>query len=307
MTFRERVQNQLNTSFEPGRDYFEQPENYEREIRDGIKWSISKYGHKRIDEHCPYKQGQLTCVIGNSNVGKTTLILYLLSKLLHERRLLIYSAENRISQLARYIITFCFGHKNYEKHFKWLRDRVIFIKHEKQFTYKDMLEQFAIADDIGFDPKCIFIDPYNSLKVAKNNNGHEYHYEAIEDMRIFTQQSNKSIFLNCHTVTDAQRIKANNLGEIPAPIMGDVEGGGKFPNKADDVWIIHRHLYHIDEERRKTSFLYVGKVRNTEGGGKPTGWTSPIEFQFKNDWTGFTTREDEVESYMNQMEIYGKQ
>jgi replicative DNA helicase len=294
MTLHELIKKQLETDFTPGSNYFEKPEVYEREILTGVKWEIVKYGHKLLDEHAPYKQGQLTTIVGHTNVGKTTLILYLLSRLMKHKRLLIYSAENRISQIARLLIGFSHQTNQYQKHFEWLRDRVLFIRHEKQFTYKDMLEQMSITDDIGFNADMIFIDPYNALKIEKNRNGHEYHYEAIEDMRIFTQQTKKSIFLNCHTVTESQRTKPDKDGEIPPPIMSDVEGGGKFPNKSDDVWVIHRNLYHMDEEERYISHLYVAKVRNTEGGGRPTGWKEPIKFKFKKDWTGFTNEHDEI-------------
>lgn len=290
MSLQEQVQKQLRSDMTPGRDYFEDPKVYEKEILSGVNWDKTPYGIHGLDEHCPYKQGQLTCIIGHTTVGKTTLIVFLLSRLLAKRKLIIYSAENRISQLARMIISFFWATRRYESYFQWLRERVLFIRHAKQFTYQDMLEQIAISDDIGFNADCILIDPYNALKVDRKAgaNSHEYHYEAIEDMRIFTMQTRKSIFLNCHTVTDAQRVKPNEFGEIAPPIMSDVEGGAKFPNKADDVWVIHRHLYHVDEYERFVSMLYVGKVRNTEGGGRPTGWKTPLRFRFNSDWTGFT-------------------
>lgn len=292
----EIIRTQLNTDLVPSKDYFEIPDHYEAEIISGVKWQITKYGHKALDHHCPYKQGQLTTIVGHTNVGKTTLIVYLLSKLLSEKKLIVYSAENRISQIARMLISFHWGNHEYKKYFKWLRERVKFIKHEKQFTYKDMLEQTAIADDIGFNSDIIFIDPYNALKVDSKMNSHNYHYEAMEDMRIWTMNTKKSIFLNCHTVTESQRVKVDKTGTSPPPMMADVEGGGKFPNKSDDVWVIHRNLYHTDEEERFVSDLYIGKVRNTEGGGRPTGFLNPIRFKFKHDWTGFTNDEDRIGS-----------
>lgn len=300
MTLLEQIQKQLKTDIVPGRDYFEEATVYEQEILTGVKWSISKYGHKLLDEHCPYKQGQLTTVIGHTNVGKTYLIVYLLSKLLNQKKLIIYSAENRISQIARMLISFHWGEHEYQKYFKWLSERVMFIRHAKQFNYKDLLEQSAIADDIGFNSDILFIDPYNALKVDSRMNGHNYHYEAIEDMRIFCMTTGKSIFLNCHTVTEAQRLKPDQFGEIKPPLMADVEGGGKFPNKSDDVWVIHRNLYHKDQDERYISNLFIGKVRNTEGGGRPTGFEEPIRFKFKKDWTGFTNDADIVAPYINQ-------
>lgn len=300
MTLKEQIQAQLRTEVEPGKSFFEEPEVYEREIMSGVKWEVLRYGHLKLDEHCPYKQGQLTTIIGHTNVGKTTLILYLLSRLLVKgKKIIIYSAENRISQIARLLIQFSFDiNQHHSKHFAWLRNQVLFIKHAKQFTYKDLLEQVAVSDDMNFSADIIFIDPYNALKVDSKKNSHEYHYEAIEDLRIFTQTTGKSIFLNCHTVTESQRVKPNAYGEINPPLMGDVEGGAKFPNKSDDVWVIHRNLYHVEEDKRYTSHLYIGKVRNTEGGGKPTGWTEPIQFDFKKDWTGFTNSYDRVAESM---------
>lgn len=301
ITFLERIRKQLNSDLEPGKEYLEEPANYEREILEGIKWDVIKYGHVSIDRHCPYKQGQLTVTIGHTNVGKSTLIIYLLSRLiLRGKKLMLYSAENRISQVARWLIQFAWGTEIHKNYFQWLRENVMFIKHAKQFTYKELLEQIAIAEDLGFCADMIFIDPYNALKLPDNvRNSHEYNYQAIEDMRIFTMQTGKSIFLNCHTVTESQRVKPNQYGEINPPLMSDVEGGSKFPNKADDVWVIHRNLYATDEQERYVSKLYVGKVRNTEGGGFPTKWDEPIRFLFKKDWTGFETVEDKVQQQIN--------
>ena len=298
MSLLEQVQSQLRTDVTPGREYFEIPDVYENEIRTGVKWEVLKYGHALLDEHCPYKQGQLTTIIGHTNVGKTFFILYLLSKLIHHKKIVIYSAENRISQIARMLLRFVFHRNEFnDAQFAWLRERVLFIRHAKQFTYKELLEQASIADDIGFNSDILFIDPYNSLKEETNRNGHTYHLEAIEDIRIFTQQTKKSIFLNCHTVTEAQRQKPDQDGETPPPIMSDVEGGGKFPNKSDDVWVLHRNLWHREEEERYVTLLSIGKVRNTEGGGRPTPYKEPIRFRFKKDWTGFTQDKDEVMKY----------
>lgn len=299
MNFQDQIIEQLSLQeFQPGKDYFEKPENYEKEILTGIKWEVSKYGHKRLDLHCPYKQGQLTTIVGHSNVGKTTLIIYLLSKLIKQgKKVMIYSAENKVSQLARLLITFTFETDDYPKHFEFLRTNILFIKHVKQYTYRDILEQVSIAEELVFKPDIVFIDPYNSLKKDRKLNSHEYDYEAIEDFRIFCKNTGTSIFLNCHTVTESQRVKPDRNGEVPRPMASDSEGGGKFINKSDDVWVIHRNLYHIDQEERWVSLLFIDKVRNTEGGGYPTSYQDPIRLTMRKDWTGFDTVEDRAAKY----------
>ena len=299
MSFAEKIKQQLLLEdFNPGKDFFENPDDYEKEIMTGIKWDVTKYGHKRLDEHCPFKQGQLTTIVGHSNVGKTTLITYLLSRLIRTKKIMIYSAENKVSQLARLILGFTFQTDQHNKYFDFLRKQALFIKHVKQYTYRDILEQIGIAEDIGFKPDIVFIDPYNSLKKDRKLNSHEYDYEAIEDFRIFCKNTGISIFLNCHTVTESQRIKPDKNGEVPRPMASDTEGGGKFINKSDDVMVIHRNLYAMDTDERYVSLLFIDKVRNTEGGGYPTSYQDPIRFTFRKDWTGFDTTEDQIRNIL---------
>lgn len=303
MSFAEKIKQQLLLEdFNPGKDFFENPDDYEKEIMTGIKWDVTKYGHKRLDEHCPFKQGQLTTIVGHSNVGKTTLITYLLSRLIRTKKIMIYSAENKVSQLARLILGFTFQTDQHNKYFDFLRKQALFIKHVKQYTYRDILEQIGIAEDIGFKPDIVFIDPYNSLKKDRKLNSHEYDYEAIEDFRIFCKNTGISIFLNCHTVTESQRIKPDKNGEVPRPMASDTEGGGKFINKSDDVMVIHRNLYAMDTDERYVSLLFIDKVRNTEGGGYPTSYQDPIRFTFRKDWTGFDTTEDQIRNILEPKE-----
>lgn len=279
------------------RHYFADPSEWTAEIKTGVNFETHKYGHKLLDKHMPYKQGQLTVFVGNTNVGKTYTVLYLLSRLLDRKKIIIYSAENRVSTLARYLIQFFWEIPSREtgkilQKIDWLSERVEFIRHEKRFDHIELLTQFVKGQHRGFDADIMFIDPYNALSIK---GGHEGHYDAIEDLRIFTQQTGKSIFLNCHTVSESQRQKLGKSGDTPVPMMSDVEGGVKFPNKADDVIVVHRHLYHMDEDERYVSLLYVGKIRNKEGGGEPTSFDNPIRMKFKKDWTGFTNDADTAE------------
>ena len=59
--------------------------------------------------------------------------------------------------------------------------------------------------------------------------------------------------------------------------MADVEGGGKWGNRADDVVSIHRYTQH--PERWMYSDIHVVKVKETETGGRPTPLDSPISMR----------------------------
>ena len=57
------------------------------------------------------------------------------------------------------------------------------------------------------------------------------------------------------------------------PMASDVEGGGKFVNRADDFFVVHRYSQH------STDWIYtdihVRKIKELESGGRPTPsrWT----------------------------------
>jgi hypothetical protein len=286
----DKIRQLLNAPAEPGFEYIESYRRYENEILNGYTMEVVNYG-MILDKHCPAKMGQLTAIIGHTNVGKTTLLLWLMALLMKQgRKVLIYSAENRISSLHKQIVRFYTGHDRVnEESLKLVRPLVQYIKHERHFSYKDMLQQSTFLLDSGFEWDFFLIDPYNALKIENKDrlNMHDYHYQAVEEMRIFTMTTNKSIFLNCHTVTEAQREKPDINGETPVPMMSMVEGGGKFPNKCDDVIVAHRHIHAVQDHLRYLTEIHVGKVRNQEFGGKPTKWGEPIKVRYRMDRAGF--------------------
>lgn len=282
----EQIRKLLNEPEPPGLQYIAQPKDYINEVINGYKMDILKYGFG-LDEYQPFKCGQLSVVVGHTTVGKTTVLLWLLSKIARQgKKILIYSAENRISSIAKNLVRFQLGKPTFTK------DEVMsvvpnyhFIKHERQFSYKDILQQATYVLDAGFDMDCILIDPYNALKVEKDS--HQYHYDAAEELRVFTMSTNKNIILNCHTNTEAQRVKPDADGMSPVPLPSFVEGGVKFINKPDDVMVIHRQIHAKDFQQRFVTELYVSKVRNMEYGGKLTRWDQPIKIRYRQDHTGF--------------------
>jgi hypothetical protein len=288
----EEIRQILNAPHEPGLEFIADSRLYEKEVLDGYKMDVCNYGFE-LDKFCPAKMGQLTVIVGHTNVGKTTVILWLLSKLAKQgKRILVYSAENRISTIHRQFARFVFGHEDVTiNHLQELRPLIRYIKHEKHFSYKEMLNQATFLLDAGFDFDFFLIDPYNSLRLANEQrlNTHDYHYQAAEEMRIFTTTTNKSIFLNCHTVTESQRVKPDADGHRVAPLDSDVEGGAKFPNKADDSIVIHRQISSKLEGRKYVSEIHVRKVRNQEFGGEPTPFDEPVKIRFRRNRTGFDT------------------
>jgi hypothetical protein len=280
----------LNSPHEPGLEFIEDHRSYEREILDGYTMESVPYGFE-LDKFCPAKLGQLTVIVGHPNVGKTTVLIWLLSLLAKRgKRILIYSAENRISSLHKSVARFYTGMEQIgEEELAIVRKQFRYIKNERHFSYLDILNQSTYLLDAGFEWDFFMIDPYNALKIDNKNrlNIHDYHYEAADYFQMFCKKTNKGIFLNTHTVTESQREKLDANGERPSPMPSMTEGGGKWINKADDVMVLHRNTKSLIEGHKYITDISVDKVRNQEFGGEPTPQHQPLRLRYRIGHTGF--------------------
>jgi|TARA_R110002153_G_scaffold181638_1_gene334955 replicative DNA helicase len=265
-------------------------------IKEGLKLDIPE-----IDEHLRFKHGNFNVVLGHANTGKTTVILYLMLmySIKHKLKWLVFSSENEPYTLIKKLIEFMEGtviNKIEETHFKerseFINEHFKFIDPVKLYTYKDILELGQhVKDAWHYDG--LLIDPYNSMtkdkQIAKTHNGHEYDYLACSEMRVFCKKNQISIWLNTHASTDALRKRHSERHEyyghpIP-PMASDVEGGGKFVNRADDFIVIHRYVQHPTEWMN--SLIHVRKVKDVDTGGRPTSIDDPIRLRSVINNVGF--------------------
>jgi hypothetical protein len=75
-------------------------------------------------------------------------------------------------------------------------------------------------------------------------------------------------------------------GHPVPPMASDVEGGGKFVNRADDFLVIHRFTLH--PQLYTTTMIHVRKVKETETFGRPTSIDKPIEIVALENNVGFS-------------------
>lgn len=266
------------------------------EIKEGLKLNIPA-----IDERFRFKFGNFNVILGHANVGKTTVILYmmLLYTLKHKIKWLVFSAENEPYYLIKKIAEFVNGQvinkipeDKLKKTYKFIGDHFMFVENQDLYTYKDIL---TIATNLkkAWDYQGFLIDPYNSLikdyKEAKMMNSHEYDYMATSRFRLFAKKHNVSIWLNTHANTEALRKKhsmGHEYAEHPIPPMAsDVEGGGKFVNRCDDFIVIHRYIQHRSDWMY--SMIHVRKVKDVDTGGRPTPLDEPIRLKSLKNNVGF--------------------
>jgi hypothetical protein len=136
----------------------------------------------------------------------------------------------------------------------------------------------------------LFIDPYNSLRVEISKSSgvgtHEYHYDAASEFLTFSNKNNIALWLSTHAVTESQRRKGMD-GFPVAPDAADSEHGGKWVNRADNFITFHRKIQHENAQLRRTMEFHVRKIRETESGGEPTPYDTPILFEMNSSKTAF--------------------
>lgn len=280
--------------------FLEKDENFDEYLqmaREGTLPLGLKTNMPLLDKHFLFKRGDLVMINGVDNVGKTIVILFLmlLAAMYHGWNFIIFSCENTNRSLVKRLIEFYWG-KKIEKvndvEFKVAKQFVTchfkFIKTEEDlFNYKDILNMTKKAmSKYKFDGG--LIDPYNGLKIELTNasklNTHEYHYEAISEVKQFGTKNDFSWFINNHAVTASLRQKDVN-GFQKAPGKEDTEGGGKFSNKAAQFITIHRITQHPKEWM--VTELHIRKVKETETGGHVTPKDTPVKIAMKAGGCGF--------------------
>jgi len=253
-------------------------------------------GDPELDKYFRYKK-EFLIVNGHSNVGKTTMALYLMinASIRHGWKWVVYSSENRTASLKMSLIQFALNknissmnHMERKKAYEWVGKHFTVISNKQVYSYADIivfLEKIMKQQEVD----AVFVDPYNSLKLDMANSSigvHDYHYEAASEFLTFSTAHNVAVWLNMHAVTEAQRRKGDD-GLPVAPYAEDTEGGGKFVNRADCFVTIHRKVQHPDHSQRKVTEFHVRKVRDVETGGEPTSLQDPIRFEMNTSRTAF--------------------
>ena len=255
-------------------------------------------GFPKLDKYFLFKK-EFTIINGHSNVGKTTMALYLMvsASILHGWRWIIYSSENKTAsikmRLMEFLVDMPVSDMHYEERtaaYKWVNEHFTVISNDQVYSYTDLL---VFAEKlIRQEPYDGFlIDPYNSLKTTISKNAqlssHEYHYEAASEMLTFSVSNNIAVWLNTHSITEAQRITGPD-GLPVAPGAAMTEGGGKFVNRADCFLTFHRKVQSDDYAIRTRTEIHVRKQRNQETGGSPTPYMDPVLLEVNGSRTGFS-------------------
>jgi hypothetical protein len=281
--------------------------DYLKSVREGtLKMGLTT-GSPALDTHFLFKEGNLVMTNGIDNTGKSVFTWYLclLAAMYHGWRGIIFSSENTLGAFMRKMIQFYWGkplignlamsETEYQIAKKFIEDHFVLIKaQEDLYNYKDIINMVKKTLKTGkFNYG--MIDPYNSLKIDLSGfsklSTHEYHYEALSEIKAFGQKNNFGWFVNHHAVTAAARTKDADKKYVQAPGKQDTEGGQKVANKTDDFLTIHRITQHPTDWM--ITEVHVRKIKDTETGGRPTSLEMPVKFEMYKSGCAFLERLEE--------------
>ena len=273
------------------------------EIKTGLKLGIEE-----IDTHFVLKPSDLNIFLGHANVGKTSIVLFLMLcySIKHKSKWLIYSSENEPYELIRKLLEYLIEEpinkiipEEFNKGTDFIRKHFKFISNKNLYNYQELIE-VAEKAKIGFRYNGFLVDPYNSLakerSLAKQLGVHEYDYEVLSTFRMFCQKNNVSLWLCAHANTEALR----RLYKNPHPYEGypmvcessSIEGGGKFLNRCDSFVSIHRFIQHPTEFMY--SFLHIKKIKSIETGGRCTSLDMPVKLRALINNVGYSINDESI-------------
>lgn len=175
----------------------------------------------------------------------------------------------------------------------WANSRFKIIDVEDLYTYKTLLKEAQqIKDAWSYDG--LLIDPYNSLSKDASvlkmvGNSHDYDYQVLSELRIFSRKNDIQVCVNMHGVSSALRQVHHSGHEfegLTRPLaMSDAEGGSKVSARFDDIWTLHRYVAHPTDWMY--SHIHVQKIKENETGARPTPFEQPISLKMKINNVGF--------------------
>lgn len=251
------------------------------------KLPLGKNTESPFDEYFLHKKGEWTLYVGHENVGKTYWLRWytLVLALWHNEKFLIYSSEDRIGKYKRDLIQFYHGKRlpdiplsEVQKTHSYLTQFFRFVNTKKLYTWNEIFEMFS-EDSPNYDTA--IIDPYNSI-IPYEGNRNDRDLKVLNKINEYVLNTNKTLYLSAHVNSEARRRrhpKGHKFEYLKAaPFGNDVEGGGLFSSKADNVLVSHRYTNHDDPYYKFATMIDVEKIKDTDTGGKPTVFEKPVLF-----------------------------
>jgi hypothetical protein len=229
-----------------------------------------------MDKNFKWKRGEITCLTGIGNMGKSSLLkqLLLMQVICEDAKIGIFAPEDFPAQeyyhelVEMYMGTYCVpssfnrpSDEMFEAVYDYLGEHFFFIYPEEveptPSYIKERFLELIIKRKIDF---CV-IDPFNQMQEEGNDSIDKYLKNVLSDFTKFARVNKQNFVIIAHP--NGTGFKKNEQGDFVRPDVGNIAGGPMWNNKMDNILVYHRPFAKSDPTNPACEFESL-KIRRTK-------------------------------------------
>lgn len=253
---------------------------------------LEPIGINEIDNIYKLKRGEITLFTGHGNMGKTTMLMYILiiRAIIFKEKFAIFSPENQpaeefyddfveilVGQSTKPENTNRIGRYTYENAYDLISKHFFNVYPIDNDPTPEYIQERFLELIIKEKIDGVVIDPFNQLYndyEAKNGRDDRYLSEFLSKYKKFSVQNNIFGLIIAHPKA-MQKYGAN---DYPCPDVYDLAGGAMWNNKMDNIYVYHRPVASSDPTSPEC-FLRALKIKRQKQVGKKG--TSDFQYDWK--------------------------
>ncbi len=242
--------------------------------------TVHGIGAKEMDELFKEKSGEITCLTGIGNYGKSSYLKWrwLLRSILYDEKFAFFSPEdNPAHEFYNDMVEILLGanctprnsyrpkREVYDAAYDWISKRFYYVypktvSPSPQYTREKFLELIITENINGF-----VLDPWNQMyhEYSKSSSTSKYLEVALGEYSRFTQENMLYGFLIVHP----KQLEKKADGNYPEPDVFDLNDGAMWNNKMDNIIVYHKPFQQTDPDNPLCTFSSK-KIRRQKIVGK---------------------------------------
>lgn len=245
---------------------------------------LDPIGIPEIDERYKLKRGEITLFTGHGNMGKTTMLMYILlvRAILYKEKFAIFSPENQpAEEFYDDFVEILLGDNckptnynrptrgTYENAYDFVSNHFFNVYPVDNDPTPEYIQERFLELIIKEKIDGVVIDPFNQLHndyEAKNGRDDRYLSEFLSKYKKFSVQNNVFGLIVAHP----KAMSKFGSTDYPCPDVYDLAGGAMWNNKMDNIYVYHRPLASSDPSNTQCEFTALKIKRQKQVGKKGT-------------------------------------
>ena len=254
------------------------------ELYDNGYAKLDPIGIEEIDERYKMKRGEITLFTGHGNMGKTTMLMYILiiRSVIYGEKFAIFSPENQpaeefyddfveilIGDNTKPSNTNRIGRYTYENAYDFVSKHFFNVYPVDNDPTPEYIQERFLELIIKEKIDGVVIDPFNQLYndyESKNGRDDRYLSDFLSKFKKFSVQNNVFGLIVAHP----KAMQKFGATDYPRPDVYDLAGGAMWNNKMDNIYVYHRPFASSDPSNTQCEFTALKIKRQKQVGKKGT-------------------------------------